>query len=1060
MAIRWWNINGRWNIVDKNFMEAYDIIFLTETHCNCTSMPAIPGFKVSGDPKFPQISSHGGIVAYIRCDIFEHIQQIRFGKCSMSIRFNFAHNLVLMAVYIYPYDSINFDDNDFTILSSEISYWLEQGLTPIIAGDLNARMGSLNTATFKALGWRYEDNKDAVINQHGRILRTICELLKISPINHSKFYNKVFDGGFTYFKAGRKSQIDLLLTNNDGRRLVESFNIKQTGWHLSDHLPLDISISIDACIGSNMIMKRSKELLPYIPSQQPLLKTFRYDFDVDAAQHKLSQHANSLQGVCTEYWDNPNRILDEIESCVTPIITAERIKRKPVVVNPDVAVTTCDALFKSYVSCLSDGNCTQDDITAAYNVYQESRCFLNSHVLKQHENEYSVIINSKDDRKLWNKIDWGGNINRSYPKNHPDIADLAEHFETLYQPLPNEDVNELNNLVSEVYIPLTDDQITERELAISASLMKKGGWDYSVSIIKLLISTCPAVILLLMNAMFFFAYPVKLAMSMLHAIPKVGNLMISSNYRGIQVQPLFGLLYDRIIANRITEWASINPEQSAFQKGKGTLNHIFTLRLLIALAKRYNKPLYIGFFDLSKAFDKVSRILLIKSLIKLGIGACLLEAIKATYRTTKCVLKGFGSLSEVFLTYSGIKQGAPSSVILFIIFMDDVIDNLKNKCADEFLIKNLHSLLHADDTLIFSLERELFILKCNTLIDSFHLKKLQLNLKKSSYMIINPNTKDSRVDLKLKSGWLPYKDHTIYLGALFTDSGILSNDIINHAVSKNKGVSVKFANFVINHMYCPITVKKKVLQSCIVSSLLYAAETWSYSKFQKVETVYRKGIKICMKMKANTPNEIVYVESGCNPLNAVIFKRQYNFWDKILEEVERDPDSPIVAVYKNAIRIKLPFIMHYINLHQKFNSAEECYKFYLTRDSEVIRNGIINRAGKDGHRATYLQINPNLITPDYCSLYKLGETDRLILTKYRSGSHYLNIQKGRISNTREDDSSCPCGHGVQTLQHILLSCNLTAGMGQHGHLTLAEFFDDVFIAPHVLRMVEHLLKLR
>ena len=93
--------------------------------------------------------------------------------------------------------------------------------------------------------------------------------------------------------------------------------------------------------------------------------------------------------------------------------------------------------------------------------------------------------------------------------------------------------------------------------------------------------------------------------------------------------------------------------------------------------------------DLSKAFDKVSRVLLIKSLINMRIGACLLEAIKATYSVTRCVLKGFGKLSGVFQTFSGIKQGAPSSVILFIIFMDDVIDVLKQKCVTEFLIQNL-----------------------------------------------------------------------------------------------------------------------------------------------------------------------------------------------------------------------------------------------------------------------------------------------------------------------------------------------------------------------------------
>ena len=92
--------------------------------------------------------------------------------------------------------------------------------------------------------------------------------------------------------------------------------------------------------------------------------------------------------------------------------------------------------------------------------------------------------------------------------------------------------------------------------------------------------------------------------------------LLPSNYRRIQMQPLLALLYDRIIASRLTNWAKISFEQTTFQKGKGTLNHIFTLRILISLCKRYNKSLYVGFFDLSKAFDKVSRVELLKSLIK------------------------------------------------------------------------------------------------------------------------------------------------------------------------------------------------------------------------------------------------------------------------------------------------------------------------------------------------------------------------------------------------------------------------------------------------------------
>ena len=105
-------------------------------------------------------------------------------------------------------------------------------------------------------------------------------------------------------------------------------------------------------------------------------------------------------------------------------------------------------------------------------------------------------------------------------------------------------------------------------------------------------------------------------------------------------------------------------------------------------------------------------------------------AIKSVYSVTKCVLKAGDKLSEIFRTYTGIKQGAPSSVILFLIFMDEFIVLLREKCIAENVIGTLHILLHADDTVVISTRRDLFISKCNILLDAFKKKKMSINVKK------------------------------------------------------------------------------------------------------------------------------------------------------------------------------------------------------------------------------------------------------------------------------------------------------------------------------------------
>ena len=178
------------------------------------------------------------------------------------------------------------------------------------------------------------------------------------------------------------------------------------------------------------------------------------------------------------------------------------------------------------------------------------------------------------------------------------------------------------------------------------------------------------------------------------------------------------------------------------------------------------------------------------------------------------MIKSAGKLSGTFYTYSSIKQGAPSSVIFFIISMDNIIDVLKYKCMDELIIRNAHCL-----------DYKQFIHKCNVLVNSFHKKKLSLNMSKSSYLVIKPPKGLVKVDVKIDSGWLPYRSKAVYLGVMITDNGLLSTDVILLAQNKYKNISIKLANFITNNMFAPVTVKLKVLDTCVNAAVLYSCET-------------------------------------------------------------------------------------------------------------------------------------------------------------------------------------------------------------------------------------------
>ena len=92
--------------------------------------------------------------------------------------------------------------------------------------------------------------------------------------------------------------------------------------------------------------------------------------------------------------------------------------------------------------------------------------------------------------------------------------------------------------------------------------------------------------------------------------------------------------------------------------------------------KKLGVTLYIASVDIEKAFDNVPRSLLLKKLVKLGIGKCMLFALKQLYSFSICVIEFQGELSDSFRMDRGVRQSAASSVLLFNSFMDDLFKYL------------------------------------------------------------------------------------------------------------------------------------------------------------------------------------------------------------------------------------------------------------------------------------------------------------------------------------------------------------------------------------------------
>ena len=95
----------------------------------------------------------------------------------------------------------------------------------------------------------------------------------------------------------------------------------------------------------------------------------------------------------------------------------------------------------------------------------------------------------------------------------------------------------------------------------------------------------------------------------------------------------------------------------------------------------------------------------------------------------------------------------------------------------------------------------------------------------------------------------------------------------------------------------------------------------------------------------------------------------------------------------------------------------------------------------DSKIGTYLRVNPNLksYVPNPQTIM---ESERELVTRFRTGSHSLAIETGRYSNIPRENRLCSCGLDVQTVWHIFKNCPITRTIAPKDYNNVKEAFDD------------------
>ena len=156
-----------------------------------------------------------------------------------------------------------------------------------------------------------------------------------------------------------------------------------------------------------------------------------------------------------------------------------------------------------------------------------------------------------------------------------------------------------------------------------------------------------------------------------------GDITSSSNYRAIAGGCLILKLIDLVLLSLEGEKLSFSELQFAYQANVGTTVCSWAVKSVIDHFNINGTNVYAAAMDMSKAFDMVEWSMLFENLLKRNVDCLFLRLLMYIYENQSCQIKWGGEVSIAFTVSNGVRQGAISSAFFFSVYIDDLLQILK-----------------------------------------------------------------------------------------------------------------------------------------------------------------------------------------------------------------------------------------------------------------------------------------------------------------------------------------------------------------------------------------------
>ena len=357
-------------------------------------------------------------------------------------------------------------------------------------------------------------------------------------------------------------------------------------------------------------------------------------------------------------------------------------------------------------------------------------------------------------------------------------------------------------------------------------------------------------------------------------LPKTGDLSLCSKWRGILLTSVPGKVFSKILNGRLVrhfESHDVLPEtQCGFRAGRGTADMIFTLRMAIELARAKHIPLYVLFVDLMKAYDSVSRTGLWAVLKRKGVPDHMIALIRRFYEGKVVRVAVEGTLSEPFELCTGLGQGCCLAPLLFNVFLSAVMEGWEARVPDKLRFQyrldgilrrhmdekslnkyttweslQLHELGYADDAAFVTDTYDKLVKLACELQEHYLSWGLTMSVEKTE-LLLTEGIDPSSITVQETGGFskLHFCQNFKYLGSKVEKrQGCVQE--ITYRLDKARKAFWSLARHVWDVKQLSLAVKLQVYRACVLSVLLYGAESWTTTFLcrRKLETFHMKCLR-------------------------------------------------------------------------------------------------------------------------------------------------------------------------------------------------------------------------